>query len=154
MAANAVPRPMGQFVVQAVSASAPSDGLRTSFGVFSDSGLYEGGIPWSITHADGALASNLGDFLDPTSADNLSSQAAAGLLVRSVRSQQPMPRELFELLKELADQRNGSLRPSRANSFQSLETMATGELERYRSGLSSIADYINPTDEQIESSSS
>ena len=31
MAGNAVPRPMGQFVVEAVAESSPSDGVRTAF---------------------------------------------------------------------------------------------------------------------------
>ena len=149
MAGNAVPRPMGRFVVQAVAATAPPDGFRTGFGVVSESGLYENGLPWSISHAMSPLAANLGDFLDIESGDSLSSQAAAGLLVRSIRAQQRMPLELFDLLKALADRRNGTLRPSRANSFEALDRIAN-EAEQFRATLTSITDYVEAINEDFD----
>ena len=146
MAGNAVPRPMGHFVVQAVSESASSDGLRAAFAVLTDSGLYENGLPWAINHSETPLADNLADFLDPTTAESLSCQAAAGLLVRSIRAGQPMPLQLFDLLWNLAANRGEALRPSRSNSFEILDSMGN-DATQYRAGLKPIADYDSPLDE-------
>jgi DNA (cytosine-5)-methyltransferase 1 len=140
MAGNAVPRPMGHFVVQKVACSAPSDGTKTGFGIISEAGIYETGFVWCISHSESPLAENLYDFLDPNTEDSLSSQAAAGLIVRSVRSGQPMPMQLFEALWRLASKRGERLRPSRANSFEMLDTMAD-EVKRYRAGLKSIEQF-------------
>jgi DNA (cytosine-5)-methyltransferase 1 len=140
MAGNAVPRPMGHFVVQSVAAGAPQSGVRTGFGVITESGLYSEGFAWSVEHATMPLADNLYDFLDDHSSESLSSQAAAGLIVRSVRAQQPMPAELFDVLWNLAQQRSGALRPSRANSFEAIDTLQD-EMRVYRAGLKSIDQY-------------
>ena len=107
MAGNAVPRPMGHFVVEAVTNAMVSDGFRTAFGAVTDSGMYDNGFIWSIGHREHPLAENLSDFLDPDVNDSLSSQAAAGLLARSIRAKQPMPLQLYELLWKLADARSG-----------------------------------------------
>jgi DNA (cytosine-5)-methyltransferase 1 len=146
MAGNAVPLPMGYFVLRAVSEPAHSEGIRTAFAVLSDTGLYENGIPWSIMHPRTSLADNIGDFLDTRTGESLSSQAAAGLLVRSVRAGQPMPQELFDLLWGLAAHRDGRLRPSRGNSFQMLDGM-TEQVKRYREDLKPIAEYCTLNDE-------
>jgi hypothetical protein len=137
---------MGHFVVKAVADLAPSDGLRTAFGVPTEAGICESGLPWSISHADSHLAENLSDFLDPKSEEPLSSQAAAGLLVRSIRAEKPMPLELFDLLRELAAQRTGALRPSRANSFEALDGMAE-QIHHYRSLLRPITEHIDSAEE-------
>jgi DNA (cytosine-5)-methyltransferase 1 len=147
MAGNAVPRPMGRFVVDAVSKFAVSDGLREGFGVVTESGLYENGLLWSIRHGEAPLAENLYDYLDSTVEDPLSSQAAAGLIVRSVRAAQPMPLQLFELLSTLSANRGGTLRPSRANSFEILDGL-TNEVAQYRSGLKPIEEYDYIIDEE------
>lgn len=146
MAGNAVPRPMGHFVVQAVSQAAATDGVRTAFGFTTEAGLIEEGLPWAISHADIPLAYNLADFLDKTSTEHLSSQAAAGLLVRSMRSGQPMPLELFDLLRELAARRTGALRPSRANSFEALNGMEEAVAD-YRASLTPISGYRSALEE-------
>jgi DNA (cytosine-5)-methyltransferase 1 len=150
MAGNAVPRPMGHFVVRTVSNSEPSDGMRTAFGIISDAGFYERGQVWTITHSENSLASNLSDFLDLDRMDRLSGQAAAGLLVRSVRAQQPMPVELFDILCKLAARRSAKLRPSRANSFEALDAMVD-DIAQYRANLVPIAQYFAPVsgDQQI-----
>lgn len=148
MAGNAVPRPMGRFVVDAVSQPLVSDGIRDRFGVITDSGLYDNRLVWAIRHAEPYLASNLSDYLDNAIEESLSSQAAAGLIVRSVRAEQPMPLQLFELLSDLAANRNGTLRPSRANSFEMLDGLAN-ELAMYRSGLKPIEEYASTVDEDV-----
>ena len=145
MSGNAVPRPMGHFVVKAVSECLPMDGLQTSFGIVTDSGLIDDGLIWSIANQKTGLAANLSDFLDPDVTDSLSGQAAAGLLLRSIRAQQPMPLELFDMLFLLSGQRDGPLRPSRANSFEGLDAIKD-ERVAYRNGLISISKYREPTD--------
>lgn len=148
MAGNAVPRPMGRFVVDVVSKSLASDGLREGFGVVTDSGVFESGFIWSIGHGESCLAENLYDYLDTRVEDSLSSQAAAGLIVRSVRAEQPMPLQLFELLWALAANRDGRLRPSRANSFEMLDGL-TNEVAQYRSALKPIEEYVSIVEEDF-----
>lgn len=148
MAGNAVPAPMGRFVMAAICSAAPQAGTRTGFGIVASSGLLENGMSWEIDHGRPQLATNLIDFIDTSSQDSLSSQAAAGLIVRSARSGHPMPRELFEILAQLASSRTGRLRPSRGNSFEALVSMASAVVE-YRNSLPSITDY-RLTDQENE----
>lgn len=147
MAGNAVPRPMGHFVVQAVISSASDDGTQTGFGIISESGIYENGLVRCISHTESLLAENLYDFLDLNSDASLSSQAAAGLIVRSIRSGQPMPMQLFEALWCLAIERGAVLRPSRANSFDALDNMTDG-VTAYRAGLKSIEQFDAPAEDE------
>lgn len=140
MAGNAVPRPVGHFVLDAICRPLPTDGVRTSFGAITDSGLVDDGLVWAIAHPDHPLATNLSDFLDPDATGGLSSQAAAGLIVRSIRAATGIPLELFDLLRSLAANRDGRLRPSRSNSFEALDAMA-GEVAAYRSTLKPIAAF-------------
>ena len=140
MAGNTVPRPMGHFVVKSVIECAPENGVRTAFGLFTDSGILEDGMFWSVSHAKGPLASNLSEFLDAIDTDPLSSQAAAGLLVRSIRASQPIPLELFDSLRTLAALNKEALQPSRANSFEALKVMAQ-EILQYRATLVPISEY-------------
>jgi site-specific DNA-cytosine methylase len=151
MAGNAVPPPMGHFVVSSVFAGAKAAGVRSAFGLVAQSGLVDGGMSWVVDHPATKLASNLADYLDPTpNAGLLSSQAAAGLIVRSVRSGHPMPIELFDSLFALTKDRTAKLRPSRANSFLALDEMVS-ELATYRQSLPAAADYCPSNDEYDES---
>src|SRR5262249_43850880 len=93
MAGKAVPVPMGQFVVGAVFSQRPSDGFKVGFCSVADDGFLEDGMVWQVEHRDVPLCRNLADFLD-NSEQHLSAQAAAGLIVRAVRSGVPIPREL------------------------------------------------------------
>ncbi len=140
MAGNAVPAPVGQFVVQSVADCEPSAGVRTSFGAIGQAGILEDGLPWAIEHDDPPLASNLIDFLHPDDDSSLTAQAAAGLLVRSIRSGLPLPKELFETLLDLSHDRTGKLHPSRGNSFEALDGMLD-ELTWYSAKLNSISEY-------------
>ena len=141
MAGNAVPRPMGHFVLEAVTGTSRFDGVREGFSLITDAGLYEDGFLWAIKHEEPPLAENLCDFLDSSAEEeSLSSQAAAGLLVRSIRAQQPMPLQLFDLLRELAANRDGKVWPSRANSFEALDSLGPDAFE-YRASLQPITDY-------------
>ena len=149
MAGNAVPRPMGHFVIEAVSSCSRSDGMRTGFGILSASGVYDHGFVWSIEHTDSPLADNLIEFLDEGVDASLSNQAAAGLLVRSIRANQPMPVQLFDLLLNLAGSRRDLLKPSRSNSFDLLDGLS-GEIANYRSSLNSIEDYSALEEEHDE----
>lgn len=147
MAGNAVPPPMGHFVVSSVFAGAKATGVRSGFGIVSQSGLLEDGMQWVIDHQPTKLAANLGDFLDRDSgAGLLSAQAAAGLIVRSVRSGHPMPAELFDALYALTKDRTAKLRPSRANSFLALDAM-DAEVASYRQTLPAAAAYQPDRDE-------
>jgi DNA (cytosine-5)-methyltransferase 1 len=140
MAGNAVPAPMGHFVLQSVANVSPMAGVRTAFGFFGPSGTYDGGLSWVVDHPSAPLATNLIDFIDPDSDESLSAQAAAGLIVRSVRSGHSMPRELFAVLWRLTEDRSGKLKASRGNSFEALDSMAS-ELEAYRTRLPAITEY-------------
>lgn len=146
MAGNAVPRPMGHFVLEAISRIGPFDGTKEGFGVVTESGLYEDGWIWAIRHDQSPLAENLYEYLDATVDESLSSQAAAGLLVRSIRADQPMPLQLFDLLRDLAAKRDGALWPSRANSFEALDTLAV-EMAHFRASLKPISEYVSSTEE-------
>lgn len=141
MAGNAVPPPMGSFVVHSVFTAAQPDGMRNGFGIVGQSGIYRDGIDWIIDHRPTRLAANLSDFLDPDSKNcSLSAQASAGLIVRSVRSGHIMPIELFDVLFALTADRTSKLHPSRANSFLALDSMES-EVLSYRSGLPKSKDY-------------
>ena len=150
MAGNAVPRPMGHFVLEAITDISGSDGVREGFGLITEAGLYDDGMFWAIKHADAPLAENLSDFLDCSGAESLSSQAAAGLLVRSIRAQQPMPLQLFDLLFELASKRDGRLWPSRGNSFEALDALRQ-DIFAYRESLQPIAKYQSSIEDDSES---
>lgn len=139
MAGNAVPAPVGRFVVKAVSDCAPAGGIRTSFGVIGSAGYAEEGLPWTVEHEPTSLATNLLDFLDLDDRSSLTPQAAAGLLVRSTRSGLPLPLELFETLVELAKDRTQRVHPSRADSFAALDTMQD-ELKLYARKLSAVSE--------------
>ena len=148
MAGNAVPRPMGHFVLEAVTTVSRSDGIREGFGMISEAGLYDDGMLWEIKHSEAPLAQNLSEFIDSSVPESLSSQAAAGLLVRSIRAQQPMPRQLFDLLLALSTNRDGKLWPSRGNSFNALDAIRE-EASRYRDGLQPIANYRSSTEDEF-----
>ncbi len=104
-------------------------------------------MPWVVDHKQPSLATNLIDFVDTTSSDSLSAQAAAGLIVRSVRSGHPMPRELFQALWRLAEDRSGKLKASRGNSFEALDQL-TVEVQSYRRNLPPIAEYHDDVDDE------
>jgi DNA (cytosine-5)-methyltransferase 1 len=147
MAGNAVPVPMGHFVLSSVVNVSPMSGVRTAFGLFSSSGMFDGGLSWVIDHKPSPLATNLVDFVNPDADDSLSAQAAAGLIVRSVRSRHPMPRELFAVLWRLAADRSGKLKASRGNSFEALDRMTT-EVEAYRDRLPTISEYHDEVEDE------
>ncbi|MCV2488248.1 DNA (cytosine-5-)-methyltransferase [Geodermatophilus sp. YIM 151500] len=124
MTGNAVAAPVGRFVVESVSQCASPAGNPTKTAAFTPSGLLlRNGEVLSVQHKSGPMARNLDDFLDRADKGSLSAQAAAGLIVRSVRSGLPMPRELFDALADTAMDREGGLRPSRSDSFAALDGM-------------------------------
>lgn len=133
MAGNAVPAPVGRFVVDTVMAPKRSRSrgelLMRPFVPRSPHGWFDGQQFWSIAHQDGHLANNLEYFLE-RSGEPLSSQAAAGLLYRSAHAQKDLPIELFDALLALSRDRSGKLRASRANSFEKLDAQV--DLVAYR----------------------
>jgi len=133
MAGNAVALPVGRFVMNAVAECLPGAGLRTGFGAVDKAGFYDDGIVWMVQHEAAGLASNLDEFLDEGGVP-LSSQACAGLIVRSLRSGQRMPLELFDRLLETAEIRTGKIHPSRADSFKALDSLRD-RLAVYRDSL-------------------
>lgn len=149
MAGNAVPVPMGRFVLSSVASAAPMSGVRTAFGLVASSGTLDGGLSWVIDHKATPLATNLVEFLSTDAGDSLSSQAAAGLIVRSVRSGHPMPRELFVVLARLAEDRSGKLKASRSNSFEALDQMKE-QVDAYQRALPTITEYHDdPEDDDV-----
>ena len=133
MAGNAVSRPVGEFVLDAVSSEAPSAGSKAGFAVLDEHGVYEDGMTWSIQHQDRPLAEDLGRFLDLGSRDSLSAQAAAGLLVRTIRSGYTIPLDLFDVLLALSSTRSGPMKPSRGDSFKALDEEV--DVAAYRQAL-------------------
>jgi DNA (cytosine-5)-methyltransferase 1 len=128
MAGNAVPRPMGQFVLAAANTSSeevyrPSFARSIGTATFQDDGIFEAGNVFTWPAKAKVLASNLIDFLDPTESNELSAQASAGLLVRCIRAKQTISLRLFDALLAGSLDRTGPIRGSRSNSFQVLDTM-------------------------------
>ena len=142
MAGNAVAPPVGQFVIKSVADTAPSHGVKTGFGAIGAAGILEDGLPWIVEHESETLADNLIDFLDHDDDTSLTAQAAAGLVVRSVRSGLPLPREMFEKLIELTHDRTQRMHPSRGNSFAALDAMEL-ELARYAVKLPLAESYVD-----------
>ena len=134
MAGNAVALPVGHFVVSSVMNYARPDGFKSGFARGCSSGFFDGDMDWQIDHEPTPQVSNLDDFLDPGVNQHLSSQACAGLIVRSVRSGSKMPSELFDVLYQNAIRRTGKLKASRANSFESMDEMLS-EMIEYRNSL-------------------
>jgi DNA (cytosine-5)-methyltransferase 1 len=144
MAGNAVPLPMGNFVVKSVFDLCRPDSIRTGFGHTSESGFLEHEMMWEMSSKAPSLCANLADFLDE-SGDVLSPQASAGLIVRSVRASQPMPRQLFSILLRLAESPQLKLWPSRGNSFEALDAMQEA-IAKYELDLPSIDDFENDSE--------
>jgi DNA (cytosine-5)-methyltransferase 1 len=146
MAGNAVALPVGHFVVSSVMEYARSDGFRLGFARGCSSGFFDGDLDWQIDHKPTPLASNLDEFLDRGINQHLSSQACAGLIVRSVRSGSKMPSELFDVLYQNAIRRTGKLKASRANSFEAMEEMLS-EMIEYRNSLEPVGVFEEEIDE-------
>jgi hypothetical protein len=121
MAGNAVPRPMGRFAAQSVYCASDTQFQETSSEFFSRDGFYDGYQDkiFSVNSKQAYLASNLDAFIDFDSTDSLSNQAAAGLIVRMIRSNKRMPISLFDTLYELSLKRT-ALRGTTVNSFEIL----------------------------------
>jgi DNA (cytosine-5)-methyltransferase 1 len=152
MAGNAVPVPMGQFICSSVfSASFNAidfcgTSMPISFSKFSENGFYENDVVSDVYQPKTELAQNLDEFISDDFGEQLSGQAAAGLIVRSCRSGKNIPLQLFDALVELSKVRD-SYRGSRSNSFEAIDKI---DLKKYRSGLEieAIASSIPGTDLQ------
>lgn len=139
MAGNAVAKPVGEFIVSSVMAAKPPHGVRTGFSVRAKNGYFDGQIEWAIEHKPSTLASNLGDFLDRGKHPPLSAQACAGLIVRSVRSGNPMPMDLFDTLYRMSLERGGKLQPSRSDSLAALGSIMP-DVMKYRATLENMSE--------------
>jgi DNA (cytosine-5)-methyltransferase 1 len=137
MAGNAVPVPMGSFVLESVFASAAGQtrflgtGTPLGYGRFADAGLFEDGAVWAVENLRGLLATNLDEFIAEDSGECLSGQAAAGLIVRTIRAGKTLPPKLFDVLLNMSRERT-SYRGSRSNSFNELDRI---DVARYRRNL-------------------
>lgn len=135
MAGNAVPVPMGAFVLRHVFAGTSGQvqflgtGAPLGFRRFAEAGFFEDGAVWSVDNPHGPLASNLDDFVTDDSGEVLSGQAAAGLIVRTMRSGKALPPELFDALWAMSRKRT-SYRGSRSNSFNVLDRIDVAEYRR------------------------
>jgi hypothetical protein len=135
MAGNAVPVPMGAFVLQHVFAGTSgrvqflNTGAPLGFGRFAEAGFFEDGAVWSVDNPRGPHASNLDEFVADDPGEVLSGQAAAGLIVRTMRSGKTLPPELFDALWAMSHERT-SYRGSRSNSFDVLDRIDVAEYRR------------------------
>ncbi len=120
MAGNAVPRPVGQFVMESIEARDDLAGSREPSRELTADGVFMDGTIWTIRHERGALAVNLASFVNRRDTDSLSPQAAAGLLTRLIRSGRTIPQPLFDVLYELSLTVTTRLRGTRINSFKIL----------------------------------
>lgn len=132
MAGNAVPRPMGMFAADSARLTEKVDAEFMRSETIERHGLLEDGNLYGVRHAAIRLSKNLSSFLLKSSRDKLSSQAAAGLLARLIRSQKAIPVPLFDALYELSAVRT-KLRGTKVDSF----TILHEQLEplKYRAAL-------------------
>lgn len=108
----------------------------------------EGHHAWQVSHQSVRLATNLDDYVDLSDPSSLSSQAAAGILVRTVRASGMLPIDLFDLLCELASRRVGPVVGSRSNSFEVLDREI--DLKEYRTVLTrELKEQIDTDDGQM-----
>jgi len=135
MAGNAVPVPVGAFVLRHVFAGTSdrvqfvSTGVPLGYGRFAEAGFFEDDAVWSVDNPRGPLASNLDEFVANDPGELLSGQAAAGLIVRTMRSGKALPPELFDALWAMSHERT-SCRGSRSNSFDVLDRIDVAEYRR------------------------
>jgi DNA (cytosine-5)-methyltransferase 1 len=137
MTGNAVTKPVGEFVVSSVMSACQPSGIRSGFSVRSRSGYFDGEVEWAIDHKPKILASNLADFLEPGDHPPLSAQASAGLIIRSVRSGQSMPADLFDILYKQSLDRSGKIHPSRSDSLSAMSNILPEVIE-YRNKLEKL----------------
>jgi DNA (cytosine-5)-methyltransferase 1 len=132
MAGNAVPRPMGIFAADSARLSEDVDAAFTRSESVNRHGLLAKGKLYDVRHAAVPLSKNLLSFLDNSSRDSLSNQAAAGLLARLIKSRKAIPIPLFDALYELSAVRT-KLRGTKVDSF----TILHEQLEplKYRAAL-------------------
>jgi DNA (cytosine-5)-methyltransferase 1 len=130
MAGNAVPLPVGQFVVDAIIKGLPNAGVFTGFDRIAESGFLDRGKIWSIGHRKPCLAKNLHEFIDVDSTDLLSAQASTGLLCRVIKSGKRVPLELFDALHQLSLIKDGKFRGSRSNSFEMIKLLDTAQFRQ------------------------
>lgn len=137
MAGNAVPREMGAFAVQtAIASEVPDVQLRASNG-FSSDGFIERTKMFSIEHPPIQGARNLSEFLDGSSQDSLSGQAAAGLLARLIITEKTIPLSLFDALYRLSLNRT-KLRGTKVDSFKILHEEL--DARAYREKLNTVEE--------------
>jgi DNA (cytosine-5)-methyltransferase 1 len=112
MAGNAVPVPIGKFVVDGVLEEKSDHTYEIFqqktlfpeefFNGVDDQGFFDGDFHHVQTAPLGDRANNLSEFIDLDSEDRLSQKAATGLLRRLERSGQSCPPELARCLEELS----------------------------------------------------
>ncbi len=134
MAGNAVPLPVGNFVVDSVFEARPEAGTRVRSHHIDECGYLNDDGQWSIDHAATPYAANLRDFLDVEVDQPLSAQASAGLIVRVVRSGKPIPSDLFDVLFVQSQAGKRKRHPSRSDSLAVLDTLMP-QVIAYRNGL-------------------
>ena len=98
MAGNAVPKPMGNFVVESVIKPKPFDGIRVGFGNNTSHGIIEKSNTWAIEHENYYKNCKLEDFIDININECLSPQASAGFLTRLIRGNRVIPPKMFDVL--------------------------------------------------------
>lgn len=106
LAGNAVAVPVGQFVMETVNVDVDPEILRSGAWKISSAGLCVNGQTFVVDDADvsAPLSQDLGNFLDVTNREPLSTRASAGLLRRLDRSGKPCPERLRWLLEQAAQE--------------------------------------------------
>jgi DNA (cytosine-5)-methyltransferase 1 len=134
MAGNAVPRPMGAFAVGSATFDGGRDVRLIDSLCFSSSGCILDGKLYSVEHQTDYSSAPLAKFLDLSSSDSLSPQAAAGFLTRVIKSNRRIPIRLFDLLYKLSLIRT-PLRGTKVDSFKILHQEL--DARKYRSAIGS-----------------
>lgn len=111
-AGNAVARDIGRWVLDGLFSQSPSQVElvpeqmslfeRHELTGFPKAGISLEGVVRGVSVSSGPAAGNLSDFLDRSSEDSLSPRAAAGLLRRLGKSQQPCPDDLLASLRRIS----------------------------------------------------
>lgn len=142
MAGNAVPRPVGHFVMGCASAPERPEGVLNVAAGIEESGAFLGGRLFHCRHTQGRLADNLMDFIDDC-ADRLSAQAAAGLLTRTIKFKRIIPVALFNTLHEMSLNETKALKGTKVNSFEILHRRL--DVKAFRAWLVSAVERARET---------
>jgi DNA (cytosine-5)-methyltransferase 1 len=153
MAGNAVAKPVGEFAMSSITVEKPVlEYSLASFSAIEENGFMENGDIWGVDLPFEELCNNLEDYINLNDLDEISFQAASGILVRCSRNSTYMPLELMESLIRISQIRIGKIKGSRSNSVEVLDNEI--DLLKYEKFLlgenNNLMDEIKQKTSQIE----